>query len=44
MFGADAGEVISKLEKRGGTMIYPIAVTRDGKTAVSGARDKVIRV
>ena len=44
MYDAKTGSVVSKFDKHAGTMVYTIAVTKDGKTALSGAHDKTIRI
>jgi WD40 repeat protein len=44
VYDAKTGNVVSKFDKHGVSVVYAIAVTRDGKTAISGARDKEIQV
>jgi WD domain, G-beta repeat len=45
VYDAKTAEVVAKFDKHGtGTMVYTIVVTKDGKYAISGARDKEIRV
>ena len=44
MYDTKSGSVVSKFDKHGVSIVYAITVTRDGKTAISGARDKEIQV
>jgi|GEM_PF-4008310 len=44
VFDAKTGDVVNTYEKHEGTMVYTIIVAPDGKTAISGARDKDIHV
>ncbi|HEV3435961.1 MAG TPA: WD40 repeat domain-containing protein, partial [Gemmata sp.] len=44
VYDAKSGSVVSKFDKHGVSIVYAITVTKDGKTAISGARDKEIQV
>jgi len=44
VYDAKTGDVVSTYDKHDGTTVYTIALTADGKTAISGARDKDIHV
>jgi hypothetical protein len=44
VYDAKSGNVVSKFDKHGVAVVYAITVTKDGKTAISGARDKEIQV
>jgi hypothetical protein len=44
VFDAKTGAAQSKYDKHDGTLVYTVLTTLDGKTAVSGARDKDVHV
>ncbi|MBN9121062.1 MAG: WD40 repeat domain-containing protein, partial [Planctomycetes bacterium] len=44
VYDAKTGAVKSTYDKHDGTLVYTVATTRDGKTAVSAARDKGVHV
>lgn len=43
VFDAKTGEVVTTFDKHGGAIVYTVAVTADGKTALSAARGKDAR-
>ncbi len=44
VYDRKSGDVVTKFDKHGDSLVYTLTVSRDGKTAISGARDKTIRV
>jgi WD40 repeat protein len=44
VYDAKSGNSVAKFDKHGVAVVYAITVTKDGKTAISGARDKEIQV